>query len=96
MLNINNLNKQFNSTTSDNVIDATGVEGTITLGSITVIAANVIVVEGVVGTGETERVNVWGLIADDQTPNYSAISTTQTANYSSIDEAQTANWKEVA
>ena len=74
----------------------TGVSGTGTLGSITVLASNLVVVEGVFGTGTAARVNVWGLVPDSQTPNYSEVSVSQTPSYTNVTDTQTSDWKEVA
>jgi len=78
------------------VLTVTGVSSTGTLGSITVLANNVIVVEGVFGTGTAARVNVWGLVPDSQTPSYSEVSVSQTPSYTNVTDNQTPDWKEVA
>jgi hypothetical protein len=55
-----------------------------------------VIAVGVNATGETEKVNVWGLVNDAQTASYSSISTTQTPTYTDVTDTQTPNWKEVA
>jgi hypothetical protein len=50
-----------------------------------------LLITGVLGTPQ-----VYGLIDDSQTPNYSGIDSSQTANYSTITDTQTPDWEEVA
>ena len=70
---------------TNNNLSVTGFVGTSTLNSVTAQAnADIDVTGNQVTTGLT-GVNVWGLIDDSQTPNYSTINTTQNPN-----------WKEVA
>ena len=78
------------------MLAVSGLSGTTGLGSVVIIAPALIVVTGVSANGETEKVNVWGLVDDAQTANYSNVSTTQTASYSDVTDTQTPNWKEVA
>jgi hypothetical protein len=51
---------------------------------------------GVEASALTQIVNVWGLVDDAQTPNYTDVSTTQTPNYSNINSSQSPDWQEVA
>ena len=66
-------------------VEVTGVVGTTAITSVATSAGGEVGVTGVAGTTGLAGVNVWGLIDDSQTPNYSIISTTQNPN-----------WKEVA
>ena len=73
----------------------TGVEGTGAAGDVAVADA-VIGVTGVSATGVVNIVNVWGLVDDSQTPNYSTISTSQTPSWTAVTDSQTPSWEEVA
>tara|TARA_R100000700_G_C3040371_1_gene64674 strand:+ start:256 stop:456 length:201 start_codon:yes stop_codon:yes gene_type:complete len=55
------------------------------------VTPNSLQVESILGTPQ-----VYGLIDDSQTPNYSRIDSSQTANYSTITDTQTPDWEEVA
>ena len=70
--------------------------GTSALGDETVAIINIVEVLGNVGTLGEPRANVWGLVNDSQTANYSNVDTTQTPNYSSVNTTQTPNYEEVA
>ena len=54
------------------------------LGTPTIIAKALTTVTGVSATGGTQKVNVWGLVDDSQTANYSDVSTTQTPNWQEV------------
>ena len=78
------------------IVDTTGVAGTGHAGSVSTTASAVVTPTGVSATGATNIANVWGLIDQSQTPNYSTISTSQTPSYSAVSTSQTPDWKEVA
>ena len=46
-------------------------------------------------TASTTTPNIWGLVDDSQTANWSGVSTTQTPSWSAIDDSQTTNWSAV-
>ena len=58
--------------------------GTSGLGTVTPQANADVDVTGIAGTTGLTGVNVWGLIDDSQTPNYSIISTTQNPNWEEV------------
>ena len=72
------------------------MEGTTGLGEETTIAKAVVLPTGNVGTFGEFFVNVWSLVDESQTPNYSEVSTSQTPSYSEVSTSQTPDWEEVA
>ena len=54
------------------------------MGSVTTIAKAVVLPTGVEADGQTTIVNVWGLVDESQTANYTEISTTQSPDWSQV------------
>ena len=81
---------------TNNNLAVTGLVGTTTVGNVTSISKAVVSVTNVSATGFVNVVNVWGLVDDSQTPNYSEVSTTQTPTYSEVSTTQSPDWSEVA
>ena len=67
-------------------VPVTGVAGTTQLGVISIVDGTGLTgfPAGVSATGGTQKVNVWGLVDDSQTANYSDVSTTQTPNWQEV------------
>jgi len=70
----------------------TGVSATVTLGNVTISAGARVSVTGVQATGYIGPALVWGVINDNQTPNWQTIDDSQSVTWSAINDAQTPNW----
>jgi hypothetical protein len=65
------------------------------VGSASVRAASNITVTGVQGNGVIGNVLVWGLIPENQTPNWQAVNDAQTSNWVQVAYGNTVTWVEV-
>ena len=74
----------------------TGVAASENVGSVTSQAGAKVTPDSLLIIGILGTPQVYGLIDDSQTPNYSGIDSSQTANYSTITDTQTPDWEEVA
>jgi len=80
--------------TGDQVVAVTGVAGTTTLGTVTILTSFG-EVTGVFATGYVGQVLVWGDTIDDQTPGWSEIDSSETDDWSEIDDSETDDWVEI-
>ena len=73
------------------------MSSTSSLGSLSSITGGAnIAPTGQVGTTGTPIILVWGIVDDNQTPNYSNVNTTQSPSYSNVNDTQNPDWEEVA
>ena len=76
-------------------VPVTGVESTVSLGTVTVTAGATALPNGIEATGAVGNVFIWGEIPTDQTPDWQAISDGQTPTWSNISAGQTPNWQDI-
>ena len=62
------------TTITTNVFSVAGVQGITSLGTATVDAEARVTITGVSATGELSNLNVWGLIDESQTPNWTDVA----------------------
>ena len=51
---------------------------------------------GLEGSSAVGILLVWGLVDDDQSSNFSEVSSTQSSSFSEITDTQSPNWDDVA
>ena len=83
---------------ADANVDATGLETTGSVGSVTVIEGEGILIDitGFLLTASTNDVLVWSDIDDGQTPGWVDINDSQTNGWVDVNDAQSPNWTEIA
>jgi len=75
----------------------TGVSATGSIGSVFInVSGTTAYPTSVTGYGEIGQVIVWGLIPNNQSPNWVTISDGQSPAWTSIGNAQTPNWQLIA
>lgn len=70
----------------------TGVSATASLGNVVISVGAKVSVTGVQATGSITSVLVWGVINDNQTPNWVDVNNSQSVSWSAISDAQTPAW----
>lgn len=79
-----------------NVLPITGLSSSISVGTVVVIPECKVDVSGVNTIIRTGIINIWGLVNDDQTPNYTPVNDNQSAGYSEVNTTQNPDWTDVA
>ena len=79
-----------------NVLPITGLSSSASLGTVVVIPECKINVSGVSTIIRTGIINIWGLVNDDQVPNYYPVNDSQSAGYSEVNTTQNPDWTDVA
>ena len=74
----------------------TGLSSSASLGTVVVIPECKINVSGVSTIIRTGIINIWGLVNDDQVPNYYPVNDSQSAGYSEVNTTQNPDWTDVA
>jgi hypothetical protein len=80
------------STTADANVPLTGVSALVLPGQVTVTANAGVNATGVSGQGQVGAVFVWGVIDDNQSPNWQEVNDSQAQNWGIVDNAQAQNW----
>ena len=79
-----------------NIIGITSDALTSGLGTLTATGHSNIAVTGVYGTGHVNQLLVWGIIDDDQDPNWTGVSDSQDPSWTGVSDSQDPNWKDIA
>ena len=66
------------------------------LGSLTVTTHVIITITGIYGTGHVNQLLVWGIIDDEQDPNWTGVSDSQDPSWSAVSDSQDPNWTDIA
>ncbi len=73
----------------------TGVSATVTLGNLTISPRARVYPSGVYAIGVVQAPLVWGVINDNQIPNWVAVNDSQNGSWSVISDTQTPSWQVV-
>jgi|TARA_B100001093_G_C26858955_1_gene1028903 hypothetical protein len=79
-----------------NVLPMTGLSSSASLGTVIVIPECKVSVSSVSASGSLGVLNIWSLVNDEQTPNYTPVNDNQSAGYSEVNTTQNPNWTDVA
>ena len=84
------------SSSWDKFLEETSDALTSGLGTLTATGHSNIAVTGVYGTGHVNQLLVWGIIDDDQDPNWTGVSDSQDPSWTGVSDSQDPNWKDIA
>tara|TARA_X000000368_G_scaffold88255_2_gene67182 strand:- start:10369 stop:11088 length:720 start_codon:yes stop_codon:yes gene_type:complete len=79
-----------------NTLPMTGLSSSASLGTLIVIPECKVFVSSVSASGSLGVLNIWSLVNDEQTPNYTPVNDNQSAGYSEVNTTQNPNWTDVA
>ena len=79
-----------------NVLPITGLSSSASVGTVLVIPECKVSVSAVSTRGSLGIINIWSLVNDDQTPNYTPVNDSQSAGYSEVNTTQNPDWTDVA
>jgi hypothetical protein len=77
-------------------VRVTGLQGNAELGTVAASANADIPVVGLAAIGVIGPVNVWGVVNDDQNPDWQEISTAQSPDWGALPDTQLPSWTPIA
>jgi hypothetical protein len=80
---------------ANSTASVTGVQATGFIGNVNVSGKALVTVTGVSATGIVAQVLVWGLIDDNQNPNWVQITTTESPTWANITTSENPTWVEI-
>ena len=79
-----------------NTLPITGLSSSASVGTAVIIPECKVSVSTVSTSSSIGIVNIWSLVNDDQTPNYTPVNDNQSAGYSEVNTTQNPDWTDVA
>jgi len=84
------------TTRTENRISVSGFAITAGIGTVAIIAKANVTPTGLQINSAVGKILIWGLIPENQDPNYSNIDESQTPSWTDITDTQTPDWDEIA